>query len=246
MFDSIDYLNLLYLDIETAGIAKYYEDLSDEHAEAWEYYCRRNKLLIDDDADPILLDKIWQENVALVPEFLMVTCVSLGEYKLDDSGNLSFNTHTYHMNKSKTEKEVLADVKKFINNNTKNLVAHAGKDFDYQVLIKRMLINDMLPPACLQIINKKPWEIKLLDTKEIWKFGGMKSASLLSLCTALGIRSSKENMSGSDAHPFFWNGKYEDIAKYCSNDVRALALVLQRICLTGTTNKTYTRIDYIE
>jgi len=240
MFESIDYMNLLYIDIETAGIEKHYFDTSQQIKDAWEYHCDRNNLIVE--SSEVGYESAWQDHVALIPEFSQIVAVSIGYYyPIDD--NYSFKTQTYHQEEM-SEKLLLGEVKRFLDNRKQNIIAHAGKDFDYPFLIRRMLINDMLPPMMLRILNKKPWEIKLLDTKEIWKFGGYRSASLATLCAAFDIPSPKEDMTGKDVHLFFHAGRIKDIAKYCSNDVRALAMFVQSICLTEI-EETKIQIDYV-
>lgn len=244
MFESINIHNLLYLDIETAGMKKHYTDLSKEYQEAWEYHCQRNKLVKDTSQQDY--EDAWQDNVALVPEYSNIICVSLGKF-MEKDGGMMFKTQTFYLSEERPHEEMLLEeVKSYIEAHASlTLVAHAGKDFDYPFLIRRMIINNVLPPKCLQLLNKKPWEVNLLDTKEIWKFGGYRSASLASICAALDIPSPKADMSGKDTHPYFWDGRQSEIARYCSNDVRALASVVQRMCLTGQIDKKFTQIDYV-
>lgn len=231
MFKSIEYKNLIYIDIETAGIEKQYSDLSNVYQEAWKYHCERNKLITDFTENQ--LEKAWQENVALIPEFSQIICVSLGKFTKDDDGEYKFVSQTYCIREEVTEIDVLLAVKRYIDANTGTLIAHAGKDFDYPFIIRRCIINNIMPSVRLHIVNKKPWEINLLDTKEIWKFGCYRSASLATLCASLNIPSPKTDMSGKDTHSYFHVGRYMEIAKYCSNDIKALALVVQKMCLTG-------------
>ena len=231
MFKSIDYKNLIYIDIETAGIKENYSDLSEQYQEAWKYHCERNKLV--EDFTEINLNLAWHENVALIPEFSQVICVSIGKFTQLESGEYKFVTQTYYIKDGVTELDVLLSVKNYIDANTGTLVAHAGKDFDYPFIIRRSIINDILPSVRLHIVGKKPWEINLLDTKEIWKFGGYRSASLATICASLDIPSPKADMSGKDTHKYFHVGRFVDIAKYCSNDIKALALIVQKMCLTG-------------
>ena len=243
MFKSINPLNLLYVDIETAGIKKHYADLTPEYQEAWQYHCERNKLI--EENTPQCLEMAWQKNVALLPEFSQTICVSFGKFTVVDEGTM-FKTQTFYINEDRTEEHILKEIGNYIESHPElTMIAHAGKDFDYPFMVRRFIINNILPPKALHIVNKKPWEIALMDTKEIWKFGGYRSAALASICAALGIRSPKEEMSGKDTHSFFWNGKYSNIARYCSNDVRALASVVQRICNTGDIEKMMIQIDYV-
>lgn len=235
MFDSINYKKLLYLDIETAGIEEHYDDLTDEYKEAWKYHCDRNKLV--NDFTESELEKAWQENVALIPEFSKIICVSFGKFIQKEDG-LHFKTSTFFINKDNPdEKDVLEKVVAFMDAQSYIPIAHAGKDFDYPFIIRRCLINRILPPTSLQIVGKKPWEINLHDSKDIWKFGGYRSASLATLCAAFGVPSPKSDMSGKDTHKYFHAGRNMDIAKYCNNDVKAMTMCIQRMTIVGTDEK---------
>jgi len=51
------------------------------------------------------------------------------------------------------------------------LCGHNIKFFDIPTLGKRFLTNGILPPKILPSYETKPWEIKAVDTKEVWQFG---------------------------------------------------------------------------
>ena len=44
-----------------------------------------------------------------------------------------------------------------------------------------MIINGLIIPEILDNAGKKPWEIKLLDTMDLWKFGDYKNYTSLDL-----------------------------------------------------------------
>ena len=113
----------------------------------------------------------------------------------------------------------------------RNLCAHNGKEFDFPYLGRRYLINGLpLPHSISDIQNKKPWEIRLLGTMTMWKFGDYKSFSSLDLlCAVLGVPSPKDDIDGSEVGRVFWEEKdYRRIAVYCEKDVLATAQVLLR------------------
>jgi hypothetical protein len=80
-------------------------------------------------------------------------------------------------------------------------------------------------PSMLQIMGKKPWDVLLFDTLDMWKgteYNGR--ISLDALCMAMGIESPKTDMTGADVGPMYWVMKdFARIAKYCNGDVVALA-----------------------
>jgi len=111
------------------------------------------------------------------------------------------------------------------------LCAHNGKEFDIPFLGRRYLIQQLdLPKVIAETQSAKPWEVRILDTMNMWKFGDFKSyTSLELLCGVLQVPSPKEDMDGSMVAPMYWKEKdYERIARYCEQDVIATAQVLLR------------------
>jgi len=91
-----------------------------------------------------------------------------------------------------------------------------------------MIINRLTIPDLLDNAGKKPWEVKLLDTMDLWKFGDYKNYTSLDLLTAvLGIPTPKDDIDGSMVAGIYYNEKdLARIAKYCEKDVVAIAQVL--------------------
>jgi hypothetical protein len=81
-----------------------------------------------------------------------------------------------------------------------------------------------------EIQSAKPWEVRLIDTMQLWKFGDYKSfTSLELLCGVLDIPSPKSDMDGSMVGQVFWREQdYSRISAYCEADVVATAQVLLR------------------
>jgi hypothetical protein len=95
-----------------------------------------------------------------------------------------------------------------------------------------MVINGILPPKILPSYDTKPWEIKAIDTREIWQFGQYASISTLDLmCGVMGVESSKsDEMDGSMVHEVFWNeNNLEKINTYCEKDVKVLYEFINKI-----------------
>jgi hypothetical protein len=88
----------------------------------------------------------------------------------------------------------------------------------------------MIIPDILDNAGRKPWEVKLLDTLDLWKFGDYKSyTSLDLLTTTLNIPSPKDDIDGSMVAGIYHNEHdIKRIAKYCEKDVLAVAQVLLR------------------
>ncbi len=88
-----------------------------------------------------------------------------------------------------------------------------------------MLINGIVLPEVLQLSGKKPWEIRHLDTMEMWKFGDYKYYTRLELLAAVfNIPSSKDGIDGSMVnHTYYKEKNLTDIRKYCIRDVEVTA-----------------------
>lgn len=93
-----------------------------------------------------------------------------------------------------------------------------------------MIINGLPIPEILDNAGKKPWEVKLLDTMDLWKFGDYKNyASLDLLTTILGIPTPKDDIDGSMVAGIFYNDDdIKRIVYYCEKDVLAVARVILR------------------
>jgi len=97
-----------------------------------------------------------------------------------------------------------------------------------------MMINGLMPPKILPSYDTKPWEIKAIDTKDIWQYGQFGSiASLELMCVSLGIESSKNmDVTGNKVHDADWiDGNIEGITKYCERDVEVLIDVIKKLML---------------
>ncbi len=115
------------------------------------------------------------------------------------------------------------------------LCAHNGKEFDFPYIARRMLINGMNIPVILDNAGKKPWEINLLDTMELWKFGEFRhSVSLDLITTLLGIPTPKDDIDGSMVASVYYKDKNLDrIVEYCEKDVIALIQVFLKFRSEG-------------
>ena len=93
-----------------------------------------------------------------------------------------------------------------------------------------MVVHGIELPALLDTSGKKPWEIKLLDTMELWKFGDFKSYTSLALLSALfDIPSSKDDIEGSDVARVYWREKnLKRIVTYCQKDVISIVQLFLR------------------
>ena len=219
----IELHKILFLDIETVPIEKSYNELSPDWKNLWD---KKAKYLVKDEQTP---ENIYQR-AGIYAEFGKIICISIaGINKQNEIKVKSFF--------SDNEREILSDFSAFLNQyyNTDEyfLAAHNGKEFDYPYIARRMLINKISLPKSLDNAGKKPWEIKHIDTLELWKFGDYKHYTSLELLAKLfNIPSPKSDISGADvARVYYENNQLERIVKYCEKDV--ITLIKLYLCLNN-------------
>jgi hypothetical protein len=180
------------------------------------------------------IDSLYEDKAAIYAEFGKIICIGMGYLQLPSSADtplqLRVKTLSDHDEKQllKTFSDLLQqrfDPKKVV------FCAHNGKEFDYPYLCRRMLVQGIPLPEALQLSGKKPWEVRHLDTLELWKFGDYKHFAALDLLAAvLGIESSKSDLDGSMVNEAYYKHQGLDrIARYCSEDVAVLAKVYLKL-----------------
>jgi uncharacterized protein YprB with RNaseH-like and TPR domain len=221
---------ILFLDIETVGghpdwdtLVQKQEALSFQFENYFDWFQKR---FPEDANKPV--GEMFVNRAALVPEFAKIVCVSVAFVTDNDEVKIqSFNNND--------EKQLLLDVQKLLYRVGELgfwLCGHNVKGFDIPMMAKRMIMNGIMPPKILPGHDTKPWEIRALDTKEIWQYGGYGSiASLELMCVCLGVESSKTmEVTGNKVHDAYWIKKdYEGIKKYCEKDVLVLIDVMKKL-----------------
>jgi 3'-5' exonuclease len=208
---------ILFLDIETVPVVYRYADLPDAARELWNKKWQHSKDIVPEQ---------HYQKAGIYAEFAKVVCIGLGYYR---KGKFSVRTIA-----SDNEKDILGEFSALLNldfNTDRHLLcAHNGKEFDFPFLCRRFIINGLPLPRPLQIQGKKPWEVNLLDTMEMWKFGDYKSMTSLNLLAhVLGIPSPKDDMDGSMVGKTYYEEKnLPRIEAYCKKDVVTLARVYSR------------------
>ncbi len=215
MFDKIKNENILFLDIETAAITHEYSELDERFKYLW---AKKTRWLAEkENKSP---EELY-EKAAIWAEFGKIVCISVGFIiKHNNQQHLRIKSFYGH-----NEKHLLENFAFLLNNHFHKdkhlLCAHNGKEFDFPYIARRMLINELKLPKILSTSGKKPWEIKHIDTLELWKFGDYKHYTSLDLLAALfNIPSPKDDIDGSMVNKIYWEeNDLNKIAAYCQKDV---------------------------
>jgi hypothetical protein len=223
MLDKIKIQDVMFLDIETVPDSGSFDLLNPVMQNLWEKKSKQFR-------SPDQTGQDVYERAGIYSEFGKIICISVGLIR--EKNPCRFRLKSFF---GKDEKSLLMEfsemLTKFSKNNTESvLCAHNGKEFDFPYIARRMVINRIPLPEILNNAGKKPWEIKLLDTMDLWKFGDYKNYTSLDLLTTiLGIQTPKDDIDGSQvAGIFYKEDDIERIVRYCEKDVLAIARVLLR------------------
>jgi uncharacterized protein YprB with RNaseH-like and TPR domain len=222
MLDNIKLQNILFLDVETVPFAASFSDLPSAFQELW---AEKTQWQRKDDCSS---EEYYGRKAGIMAEFAKIICVSVG-YIFEQGGENHFRLKSYYGDDEKKLLQELANLltDKF-NASHHYLCAHNGKEFDYPFLCRRMLIRGISLPKILDLSTKKPWEVRHLDTMELWKFGDYKHYASIKLLAALfDIPTPKDDIDGSQVSRIYWQEKdLERIKNYCQKDTLTVAHIL--------------------
>jgi 3'-5' exonuclease len=213
---------ILFLDIETVPQYPSYEAMPERFKTLWDHKSERIQTSGKEPSDPAGV----YNRAGIYAEFGKIICISVGIVK---DGTLRLKSYS-----SDDEYHLLTNFAQMLENWSgsspeKLLCAHNGKEFDFPYLCRRMLINGIVIPAILDSGGKKPWEVRHIDTMEMWKFGDFKHYTSLELLAAIfGIPTPKDDIKGSDVHRVYYQEKdLPRIVRYCQKDVVTIVQLLR-------------------
>ncbi len=216
--------NLLFLDIETVPEYSSYKEVPENLKVLWDK--KASYLGKEEDTPQELYTK-----AGIYAEFGKVICISAG-FVFKNNGAYMARIKSFAEDDEKT---LLTEFRNLLSNYSLkkdfNLCAHNGKEFDFPFLSRRMLINGLILPEILDVSGKKPWEVRFVDTMELWKFGDFKSYTSLELLAAIfDIPTPKDDIDGSMVAKVYYQEKdLQRITKYCEKDVVTIIQLLMRL-----------------
>ena len=219
--------NILFLDIETVSQQPNFEELPEAWQELW---TKKAESLLKNNKDALTVAEIY-DRAGIYAEFGKIICISCGIIQCTGQNKTFLVKSFYGDDEKKLLREFCDMLTKWESGPQKFLCAHNGREFDFPYLCRRMVINDECIPALLSISGKKPWEVNLIDTMELWRFGDYKNYTSLNLLAhVLGVPTSKDDIDGSMVGRVYWNEKdLERIVRYCQKDVVTMAQIYLRL-----------------
>lgn len=223
MLKEVKLEDVLFLDIETVPQTPDYAQLPDDLKPYWD---KKATYLIKGDETP---ETIFGRS-GIYAEFGKIICISAG-FIVQRDGERYFRVKSFY---GDDEIALLSGFSVMLNRfgvkPKANLCAHNGKEFDFPYISRRMLINGIEIPELLDVAGKKPWEVKFLDTMELWKFGDYKSYTSLDLLSKIfNIPSPKDDINGSQVADVYYKERdIERIVTYCEKDALTVAQLFLR------------------
>ncbi len=223
---------ILFLDIETVSQTRDYHELPPRLAHLWEEKAISLQQRIPDSYTKEMdAQSIFAKGAAIFAEFGKIICISVGFiYHKENEDHFRVKSFYGHDEKA-ILLEFVAMLSHFGNTADINLCGHNIKEFDIPYICRRLLINNLPLPEILNIGAKKPWEVPLLDTLEMWKFGDYKHYTSLNLLTALfDIPTPKDDINGSQVTGVYYEeNDVKRISTYCEKDVIATTQLFLRL-----------------
>jgi hypothetical protein len=223
MLENITLKNILVIDIETVPQYPAFKELPDAWKKLWSNKIKM-RLKEGETAES------YYHSAGIYSEFGKIVCISAGCFDVKDNITSLRIKSFYGDDESEILKEFSLLLAEKYSDSDKQLCAHNGKEFDYPYIVRRCLINGLPVPKILDNYGKKPWEVTLLDSMDMWKFGDYKSYTSLDLLAAVfGIPSPKDDINGEQVGEVYWNEKnIERIKTYCQKDVITVAQLLMK------------------
>lgn len=211
--------SMLFFDIETCGKYENFDNLLDrdpEGAHIWEKKCERMGYGLPEVG--------YSNKVSLFPEFGRIVCLSYGVWK---NGEMAVST----IMEEDEEKMMKLIANLFHKAGASGLVPTGWniKNFDVPWVQRKLLMYGMQIPQSLSTYEKKPWEVNIMDLKEMWKSFSNLDVTFEEAAYGMGVPSPKDDIDGSQVHGEFWKGNTERIKTYCEKDVKTMILLCEKL-----------------
>jgi 3'-5' exonuclease len=221
MLEPLKIGNILFLDIETVPCHPSYDQLPERDKAFWD---KKARYLKKEEEEP----EVLYEKAGIYAEFGKIICISTGMIGLNNNQSTIRIKSFYGENESILLQAFSDLVIRLCQKKEIELCAHNGKEFDFPFIARRLLVNGIKLPELLETSGKRPWEVRHLDTMELWKFGDHKHYVSLDLLASLfGIDSPKNDIDGSQVAQVYWKEHdLKRIVEYCRRDVVTVAQLL--------------------
>jgi hypothetical protein len=214
----------LFIDIETASQYKTFDELVEKNSRLADLWLKKsNKFYKELEKEDIIdIDnKIYFDKAPLYPEFSKIISIGLGCF-IEKGDNIE---EYIKVLSNDNEITLLLELKNTMNKlKDKTLFGHNIVSFDLPFICKRFVYNGYIPIDSFNFVNKKPWEIDVVDTMNLFKFGGSYEVISMDLLSAsLNVESPKNDMDGTMVNKVYHiDNNLNRITDYSKADIKAM------------------------
>lgn len=220
---------LLFIDIETVRATDKLDDAG-PLKEAWLYKARYQNEVDKKTGEVISPEDYYRDKAALYSPFNRIVVIVAGYIEKGGKNQPDLlKTKIY----SGEEKELLDEFNQDVGmlSSARPGLCFAGFNnigFDQKMILNRMLVHDIVPHELLDTAHLKPWEVRALDLAKLWQATGFYPDSLAAVAAAMGLASPKSALSGSEVSDAFYQGRLQEIERYCVGDVLTTANIYRK------------------
>lgn len=219
----------LIIDIETVPLTKHWNMLPERLQQHW---IHKTQFLHLSEAELQQPNTVFESRAGIYAEFGKIVCIGLGYISKHDGAKI-VRLKSIQNDDEKLLLEAFCKLLRQFEMLHKDFqfCGHNIKEFDIPYICRRLIINGLPLPDCLDIAGLKPWQVNHVDTLELWRFGDYKSyISLDLLAQILGVPTSKSDIDGSQVAHVYWHEQdLGRIASYCLKDVYTTTLVYLKL-----------------
>lgn len=157
------------------------------------------------------------ENAGIVSTYGKIVCISFGY--IDQNGEKHIRSFY-----GDDEKDIVESFNNLLTKIEKKSFKLSGfriNYFDIPWLLHKLHKYGIKPADIINIYDKKPWDLRVVDMSDDWKSKFAWSFSFDEMCYELGVDSPKDNLNGSEVHHTYWSDGIEKVKDYCEKDVLA-------------------------
>jgi predicted PolB exonuclease-like 3'-5' exonuclease len=222
----MNYKKLFYFDIETTSEHKTFNDFVKNDTRGANNFLKRFNRRQSTSMKYETVHDAYRHNSMFFPEYGQILSLSYGFFAGD-------NLVVKSLINDGDEEKLMKEIQRVFDKISELKFAPCGqniKGFDIPFIVKKLYKYNLRIPTSLQSLGKKPWEVNIVDTTELWKGMGWDTSSLDEIAHTLNLPSPKEDIDGSQVYEIFWEEHdLKRIAEYCERDVKVLPGIVKHL-----------------